>query len=1422
MLFTHTHQISVRALAFLTLLSMLISFVPVQVFTAEAAVSTATIEVMPNPDNGVGDGNGEWFRITNNGADSLDITGWSVTDEQSFNYVFGSVILAASESYTVCANDDSGQNGGVSCDDEWSGGSVWNNAAAGDTLTLFDATPSQVDAINYTNPADEQIFSTTFDHPSIVLDPECDTEDTLSNTTFDTFNLGSVDTQNGWSSTGSFDQEIVENTYGYDSFGCKTLRISNAVTNGSFGDQTFSASLSDEAGEEDAENGGLSGGTRYNHFEAEWDFASADPDDEQPGLNVTISPDRGDGARMSWINLADTPSGLEVNFYDYALGNTVDNGPCNCAPFRYTTIASGLDRTVPHTLKVEMDFFGGPDDDVVRVYIDGALVHTGTSWEDYFRDSEGNPTRTVDSLLFRVSGAEAPGTSGKGFLFDNMSLELSDLTKSSNEVEVSGDTSAGENQPGWLFNRDANNATPIQFNEDEASIGIGSLYVEPLTSEAAKKFIGEYFLLDEIANIEEISYDFLIGSGGTAADENEFYLNVYANYGESASDKYYDCKYDVVPTIGSTADFTTVTFDPTQSYPVTKRGDSPYICPSVPADMDLKSPGSTIRMFAINMGDTTAGDENLDGYFDNVVVETNTEITTFDFEPADEEKPVINVVEPTVNYLTNSDFDITVHATDNKELSKIVVNLKDGDNSAHIGTCANESVSGTSATTTCTVDISELPNGDGDYYFRTNAKDADDNLSNTISQKFTVDTTPPTITVKDGAASDDTYTEVSFKLFDQYQVDKLTLNGVEKDLTNNKWSDLNYVSPGSFGAVLGENTLVLYDVNGNTSTYTFYLVVDTEKPNVTIETPDDGSVWPTGTIHATGTAWDVDSDIEEVKYTVTQIDGIGGAYVANVDSGDADGEEEWEFEVDIDTPGYYRFKVQAFDEAGNWRYKYHDIEVKELVACTIVSDTNTVVVENNDYAVETYTHKNWTASIPGAAWIWETFHVMDPEVETTKTFKETFTVSDLSDAVLDIATDNTYRVYINDVLAAESTNSNNFQEYIGKKQYDVTSYISEGENTLRIEVTNLGTDNSTYASNPAGALYKLVVNTTGGSCSVTTEPDTYTLSGYKYEATDGGSLPYEGWAIYASNGTTTLDTVTDSDGYYYFNVEDLGEWEVYEDMPDGWNQVGVYQNGVLLDNDEEESCAFDVTYDSETGYECDFYNQAESVTSVTTTGGGGGGGGTTSFAGTGFLSRNGGPDARVLGASTSTESCEQYLQDTIRPGAANDPEQVTKIQKFLNDVVGHNLVVNGVYDSATIAAVIDFQAKYSEEILAPWGLVSPTGIVYYTTRKLVNEMYCEYTESFPLSATEKAEIEWYRNLAYSGREETNYSATQSDPDNSSGNDGSSEPKQESGESEQSEDSFGFLNSDNQEAGVGGSGVSFWQGIGNFFSNILSR
>ena len=245
------------------------------------------------------------------------------------------------------------------------------------------------------------------------------------------YTLGTVNGQDGWSSTGAagsgcavYDHEIADNTYGYLSFGGQSLRMSNAVTSGCFGDHTFSKSLTDEAGETIASNASMSGGTRQNYFEAQWDFASTVPVAEQAGLSVVASPDRGDGARMSWVQMTDTPAGLEVNFYDYQ-GGTV--APLCDGTFVFTNVASGLDRTVPHTIKVTMQFVDGVANDVVKVYVDGVLGHTGTSWEDYFRQCEpANPTsRTVDSVLFRTGGAATPATLGNGFVIDNLSLKSS-------------------------------------------------------------------------------------------------------------------------------------------------------------------------------------------------------------------------------------------------------------------------------------------------------------------------------------------------------------------------------------------------------------------------------------------------------------------------------------------------------------------------------------------------------------------------------------------------------------------------------------------------------------------------------------------------------------------------------------------------------------------------------------------------------------------------------------------------------------------------------------------------------------------------------------------------------------------------------------------------------------------------------------
>lgn len=199
-------------------------------------------------------------------------------------------------------------------------------------------------------------------------------------------------------------------------------------------------------------------------------------------------------------------------------------------------------------------------------------------------------------------------------------------------VRVTGNTvdeSAGENgSTGWWFNRDTSTSSPFEFTFDEASIGYGSLYVEPIGSNPSDKFIAENFAFLPVSEIEAIGYDFLIAGDGTSADANHFYLNVYANIDDSTN--FYDCRFDYVPSTGSTSGFTTVSFASSDIPSNVRHGGSRIA--ACPATLDGMPAGSHVRMFAVSVGDTSTNDEGLAGYLDAVVLDTVDGTTTYDFE----------------------------------------------------------------------------------------------------------------------------------------------------------------------------------------------------------------------------------------------------------------------------------------------------------------------------------------------------------------------------------------------------------------------------------------------------------------------------------------------------------------------------------------------------------------------------------------------------------------------------------------------------------------------------------------------------------------------------------------------------------------------------------------------------------------------
>jgi hypothetical protein len=276
---------------------------------------------------------------------------------------------------------------------------------------------------------------------AVLLFPMAAAADSLGLITFEQsqgYSPGPIDGQpmtnnlpNGkWSESGPYDANVVLVTsyaaaaaYGY---GSQAFQISDAVTSGSFGDQVFSPGLGDEAGESGASNAGLSGGLRQPHFAASFLIGTA-KSTLQPGLHLSVSPDRGDGARMSYLRFEDQADGVHVFFVD-----VVDKGPVGTvATFREYDVAT-LTRTSSHLIQFSMELKDGAANDTVKIYIDSRLVKTGTSWEDYYRyDPEqtptGNEVPTIDKLLFRAGGGMNPGDLGQGFLFDRVTLESSGL-----------------------------------------------------------------------------------------------------------------------------------------------------------------------------------------------------------------------------------------------------------------------------------------------------------------------------------------------------------------------------------------------------------------------------------------------------------------------------------------------------------------------------------------------------------------------------------------------------------------------------------------------------------------------------------------------------------------------------------------------------------------------------------------------------------------------------------------------------------------------------------------------------------------------------------------------------------------------------------------------------------------------------------
>lgn len=243
----------------------------------------------------------------------------------------------------------------------------------------------------------------------------------LSFTNFESFTLGSVDGQGGWGvSNPAFDQSVV------DDAGNRVWRVSNAVTSGSFGDQPF-APRPGGTGMTDVNPtnslpqffaGEASTGANWNQFFAEFQIKMTTAN-SVAGTRITLSPDNGNGARMGFLAIEDTGTGVRVDTFDTTNAGTFASVP-NIGSFGYDAW---------QTIRIELFANDGPLNDVVNYYLNGALIHSGPSWEQFYTVTQpllhpnGVPVQT---LLFRISAPTGglAAALGKGFFIDDVTTAV--------------------------------------------------------------------------------------------------------------------------------------------------------------------------------------------------------------------------------------------------------------------------------------------------------------------------------------------------------------------------------------------------------------------------------------------------------------------------------------------------------------------------------------------------------------------------------------------------------------------------------------------------------------------------------------------------------------------------------------------------------------------------------------------------------------------------------------------------------------------------------------------------------------------------------------------------------------------------------------------------------------------------------------
>ena len=286
-------------------------------------------------------------------------------------------------------------------------------AHAGDTITDAGGTDNTVvTPDSFTLPAGVQNLTLT-DGASSTVD-------------LNAMPLGPVaNGENGWEVlTPGEDASIVNHN------GQHVFKMSSDPGNTAFGGP-YSPPLSVAAGEPDT-------GAPFDSQSISFNFQAVNASPDGSRLEVDFGNAAGTD-RNNFLVIESFPgSGIRVAVSEPDTSGNFSGDSNDPAPNDWRTLASGIDPAAQHTLQMRLVYNNGPNNDVIGIYLDGNLIGTTTTFENYHdavngvTDLAGHIAQAqqnlTDRIFFRPSpnGApqDGPGGQNQGFYFSDLSTSV--------------------------------------------------------------------------------------------------------------------------------------------------------------------------------------------------------------------------------------------------------------------------------------------------------------------------------------------------------------------------------------------------------------------------------------------------------------------------------------------------------------------------------------------------------------------------------------------------------------------------------------------------------------------------------------------------------------------------------------------------------------------------------------------------------------------------------------------------------------------------------------------------------------------------------------------------------------------------------------------------------------------------------------